>query len=701
MTILPVRLPFRLSRNRVDFTGETKQDAENDELIVRTFHCHGRNGSVMGGLHRILLLSLGTASLMAAYVAAPRTLLGQAEGVVFTDASDKIDFVHRSVEYGGNGLAGAAWFDYDNDGLLDLFLTNGKTQPSALFRNQGDGTFENIAASAGLEPDSGCSGVIAADFDNDGWKDLLLTGDGGILQGTAQAPLVLYRNLGDGTFEDVTISSGIDGPPTQLSASTADIDGDSYLDIFISASGSVGEDRNDRNKLFRNNGDFTFTDISASSGVDTNLGACTSLFSDYDHDGDQDLIVANCNDREFRPTPLELFRNNGDLTFTDVAVEAGLSRKGLWMGICGSDYDHDGDTDLFVTNLGNGHAFFENQGDGTFVDRTMDLGVLPYPFGWGCAFTDFDNDGYDDLFWTGSLVGICPPRAPAAPGSRCVPVGIIGPGAGNPGTLLFSDDGNGFASGAEVLPLDMSELYTSGVAHGDFDGNGFEDILIMTDRVPADLGNDARPGNPVLLQNAGNENGWVRLKLRGTVSNHDAVGARVVVFLDGGIQSKEVRAGSSMLSQHSQWLTFGLGAYTMVDSVHVTWPTGTTESYASVASRQTVDIVEGGGRVLPVAAESTGVPRFAAGVVTNYPNPFKTSTRIEYTLDEAGPIRISIVDVTGRNVRQVLNSRESAGRHVVTWNRLDDRGERVSAGVYLLVRSTARGRQGHMMIIVE
>ena len=319
---------------------------------------------------------------------------GQVQGVTFDDVSSKLNFVHRSIEFGGNGLAGAAWFDYDNDGLLDLFLTNGKTQSNALLRNLGGGTFEDVTAFAGIHADSGSAGVIAADFDNDGWKDLFLTGDGGILHGTAQTPVNFYRNLGDGTFEDVTASSGIEGPRTQLSASAGDIDGDSYLDIFIAASGSVAEDRNDDNRLFRNNGDFTFTDISESSGVKTNLGACTSLFSDYDHDGDFDLIVANCNDREFRPTPLELFRNNGDLTFTDVAVEGGLSRKGLWMGICGSDYDRDGDTDLFVTNIGNGHAFFENQGDGSYVDRTIDLGVLSYPFGWGCAFTDFDNDGF-------------------------------------------------------------------------------------------------------------------------------------------------------------------------------------------------------------------------------------------------------------------------------------------------------------------
>ncbi len=650
---------------------------------------------------RICSLALGVLSVLAGYLAVPSALLGQTKGVVFEDASDQLNFVHRGVEFGGNGLGGAAWFDYDNDGLLDLFLTNGKTQPNALFRNMGNDVFEDVTASAGLQADSGSAGVIAADFDNDGWKDLFLTGDGGILQGTAQTPVLFYRNLGNGTFEDVTDASGIVGPPTQLSASTADIDGDSYLDIFISASGSVAENRNDDNRLYRNNGDFTFTDISESSRVDTNLGACTSLFSDYDNDGKVDLIVANCNDRKIRPTPLELFRNNGDLTFTNVADEAGLFRKGLWMGICGSDYDRDGDTDLFVTNIGNGHAFFENQGDGTFLDRTIDLGVLPYPFGWGCAFTDFDNDGYDDLFWTGSLVGICPPRAPAAPGSRCAPVVMIGPGVGNPGTLLFSDDGIGFEATSDPLPIDMSELYTSGVAHGDFDGNGFEDILVMTDRVPGDLQNDARPGNPVLLKNVGNENGWVRLKLRGTSSNRDAVGARVMVFVGDEIQSREVYAGSSMLSQHSQWLTFGLGARSIVDSVHVIWPEGSTESYPAVASHQTADLVEGGGRVVPVAAESDGPAGFRENSASNYPNPFVSSTRIQYTLAEPGRVQISIVDVTGRTVRRLLNSRETAGRHIVTWDRLDDRGGRVSSGVYLLVRSTARDRRVQTMIVID
>lgn len=643
-----------------------------------------------------------TLLLLVACLFPPFEVCGQSVGVEFEDASEKLDFVHRGLEFGGNGLAGAAWFDYDNDGLLDLFLPNGKTQANALFRNLGDGSFQDVAASAGLEADSGSAGVIAADFDNDGWKDILLTGDGGLLQGTAQAPLLLYRNVGDGTFEDVTNSSGITGPRTQLSAAVADIDADSYLDIFIAGSGSIAENRNDPNGMYRNNGDFTFTDISESSGVNTSLGACAALFSDFDHDRDQDLIVANCNDRLARFTPLELFRNNGDLTFTDVAEEAGVSRKGLWMGICGSDYDRDGDTDLFVTNIGNGHAFFESQGDGSFVDRTLDVGILPYPFGWGCAFSDFDNDGYHDLFWTGSLVGICPPRAPAAPGSSCRTVSWVGEGIGNPGTLLFNDAGSGFSPReTAALPVNLEELFTSGVAHGDFDADGFEDVAVMTDRVPPQLGSPARSGRPILLRNQGNGNGWIRVKLVGSTSNRDGVGSRVIAFTGGEIQSKEVVAGSSMLSQNSQWLTFGLGSGSVVDSVHVTWPTGKTEAFSSVNNHETAVLIEGSGRAVTVGLSEIPSAHLPASSLSNYPNPLISSTRIEYSLEESTTVTISVVDVTGRMVRRLSDARESSGRHTLTWDRRDDRGGRVSAGVYGLILSTVGQRQTRALVVVE
>ncbi|MEE9129755.1 MAG: CRTAC1 family protein [Phycisphaerales bacterium] len=502
---------------------------------------------------------------------------GQDPPVLFEDVSGLIDFVHRSSEFEGDGLAGAAWFDYNNDGWLDLFLTNGKTQTNGLFRNNGDGTFDNVAAEAGVENGLGNSGVIAADFDNDGWQDLFLTGEGGSLYGSKQMPLKFYHNNGDGTFSDITEATGLVSPPTALDPAVADIDLDGDLDIFIGAPGSLFLQVNHKNELWLNNGDLTFTNISASSGVDTSLGACAASFLDYDTDGFPDLFIANCNDKNLAATPIELHRNNGDLTFTDLTQSAGTNVPGLWMGLSMADHDNDGDLDVFSTNTGllNGlwHALLRNNGDGSMTNIGVAAGVGVHRFAWGCSFTDFDNDSWADLFFTGALVGWN--------------FNIIGPGVGNQGTMLFNDGDGTFSNFTEHMPVNLENRYTSGVAYGDYDNDGFNDILVMVETIPGDL------GTPVLLHNLGNDNNWVKLRLTGTISNRDAIGARVLVTANGVTQAKEVFAGTSLLSTDSKVLSFGLGKAPMTDEITVIWPSGLVEQFANAKAGATVTLVEG------------------------------------------------------------------------------------------------------------
>ena len=230
----------------------------------------------------------------------------------------------RPCPQGGSGLVGVAFFDADRDGWLDLFVAGGRGRPNALFHNNGDGTFTDIAVEAGVANGLGNSGVVAADLDNDGFQDLFLTNDGGLVG----SPVKLYRNQGDLTFADITAGSGIIGPESNLSAAFADLDNDGFLDLFITAPGSLADKVQHANQLYHNNGDLTFTDISVSSGVNTALGACATFFSDYDRDGWIDLFVADCNDVNFARTPIELFRNNRDLTFTDMRLDAGLEEGG-------------------------------------------------------------------------------------------------------------------------------------------------------------------------------------------------------------------------------------------------------------------------------------------------------------------------------------------------------------------------------------
>ncbi len=516
-----------------------------------------------------------------------RVLLAASDPVTFS--AQELDFVHKSLEFQGDGGSGAAWFDYNNDGNLDLFLPNGRTQTSALYENQGDGTFQDVTVAAGLTSTSGGAAVVAGDIDNDGHVDLLITGDGGIVNNVPTS-FMLYRNQGNGTFTDITSASGIVEPLSSGSLALADIDNDGYLDVFITAFGSFATDIQHAGKLFHNNGDLTFTDITTASGVQADLGACVAGFSDYDSDGDVDLFVSNCNDLTPAPTPIQLFRNDGNLVFTDVTAAAGLATEpGFWMATSFADYDNDGDIDVFATNSGNApgphsgspHGLFQNQGNGTFVNVAAAAGVANWEFGWGASFDDLNNDGYADLFFTGSLPDF----------------GVIGPGIGNPGRLFFNDGAGGFTEASANLGIDQSNDYTTGVAYGDYNNDGFQDIVVVTEdwSVPA-------TGKPVLLTNQGSENHWLGVDLVGTTSNRDAVGARVTLtYGDTEIltQVKEIYAGTSFASMDSQSLRFGLGEHLNATTAQVDWPSGLVESFhVWQGIDQVVELVEGEGTLV-------------------------------------------------------------------------------------------------------
>lgn len=533
----------------------------------------------------------------------------------FDNVSFKIPFDHQAMQFEGDGLTGVVWFDYNRDGWDDLFLPNGKTQKNALFRNNRDGTFTNVAAAAGVEDESGGgTGAAAADIDNDGFQDLLVLGNGGISPPPSVGPpqLKLYRNKGDGTFEDITAASGLTGPKTQLSASFGDINNDGYLDVFMTGPGSFGpifgpsdadpnvpiditqtnpqgKNEQHRNQLWLNKGDNTFEDISLSSGVDTKFGSCVSMFTDYDNDGWIDLVVGDCNELSVYPTPIQLFRNKGNNTFENVSPTAGLSPVGYWMCMAPGDYDCDGDIDFFVTNFGkkaNGileeattlkfdhpHALYRNNGNGSYTNVAAEAKVGHFEFGWGGIMTDLNNDGYADIVFAGTLAD---PR-----------FGYVGPGFGNPGRLLVNKQDGTFADYSKSLNLDLSSTFASGIAHGDFDNDGFEDVLIATSALPKDLAAQPwqfDPSQPILLHNlgktSGNQNRWIKVRLEGTGdTNRDGVGARVTVAAGNLLQAKEVYAGASFASMNSSFLNFGMGCHAKTDVIKVRWPNGDEEVF--------------------------------------------------------------------------------------------------------------------------
>lgn len=512
-------------------------------------------------------------------------------GVTFSDISAAINFQNEAAE----GFVGTAWLDYDSDDDLDFLIVNNKGFLNGLFRNDGDNQFTNVTVEAGLIESTGNSGIAVGDIDNDGHPDIFMSGNGHFA-GPVQSPTHLYHNNGDGTFTDITASANVPGAETGLSAAMADINNDGYLDLFVTSPGHLGiafppgEQHNDR--LYLNNGDLTFTDITESAGVLGGLGSCAASFSDFNNDGWMDLFVAVCNSITVTPTPFHLYVNNGDNTFTDRATDAGIDRGGFWMSVALGDIDNDGDFDLFSTSSGpnnppfgvQSHVLYRNNGDGTFTDiAPPDLANSE--FGWGATFADFDNDGFVDLFFTGSLP----------------PLGIVGPGKGNPGRLFYNDGQGNLVQDSSGLGLDTSNDYSSGVAQADFDGNGFPDIAISTSKIlvinPGGPPSSLRTGAPVLLQNNGNNNHWLTVELKGTQSNSMGIGARIDLYSYGKKrmhQVREVRAGSSFVSTETPWPTFGLGRNRKA-VVKVSWPSGAVDWYpVHVETGKKVTLVEGG-----------------------------------------------------------------------------------------------------------
>lgn len=514
--------------------------------------------------------------------------------VEFAPTTDKLEFVRESFPNGGEGLAGSAWFDYNNDGWEDVYLTNGIGNKNALFKNE-RGRFVNVTDTAGVGHSGGTSGVVAADLNNDGFPDLFLTGEGGAMSGANQTPTVMYKNNGDGTFTAIdTDTAGIPGPKSAMMSTMGDIDNDGDLDIFVTAPSSLyTPDEYHMSKLYRNDGDFKFTDITEEAGVIARKAPCVAGFSDYDKDGDTDLFVGNCNDPVFGMQPIQLFRNEGNSKFTDQTDSAGLTNVlGFWMSLSFGDLDNDGDIDFFSGSAGNSmpmympHAIMINNGDGTFTDIGDEMGVANQRFSWGSALADFDNNGYNDLFFTGSLP--IPPFFNA-----------IGEW-GNPGLLFFNqkteESGIGMMASHGNLNKDLSAYYTSGVSAADYNNDGDVDFLVMTEKWFDENTQTQTDGKPIFYVNKGNNNRSTSITLKGVQSNRDAVGARVEVVTTKTRQTKEIYAGSGFLSSDSKRLTFGVDKIRFNQpllKVAITWPSGCKEEYLSVRFAKDMTFVEG------------------------------------------------------------------------------------------------------------
>ena len=510
---------------------------------------------------------------------------------------------HSLIDVNGQG---ACFLDYDGDGFLDIYLANGSSQSldragtpphDYLLRNQGDGTFADVTNRTGLGDTRWTSGCAVGDYDNDGDPDLYVTNYG---------PNKLYRN-DDGRFSDVTSQSGVGGPdwtPPKwtMGAAFADIDNDGDLDLFaanftqfdpatspppptekspcklkgvpIVCAPDYYEGQQDL--LFLNSGDGTFREAAQAAGLHQEKPGhgFAVVFSDYDDDGDQDLYVANDSGPNF------YYENDGEGAFNDISWESGgmVNEHGEpegSMGLTVGDYNNDARLDIFVTNfIEQSNTLYENDGDNMFIDQTTSLGLDPVGYnysGWGTKFLDFDNDGRLDLFITN---GHTDERLEAR---------YAGDTYAEPNYLLQNVDGKRFIDVSEAVGMRKVENRVGrGTAFADFDNDGDVDVLVIN--------KNAQP--TFLRNNGGNRRNWLAIRAQGVESNRDGIGAKLFVTTGDVRRVFEVRGSDSYLSSNDMRVHVGLGDAESAD-LEIRWPSGQRDLHKAATPGKFYLAVEG------------------------------------------------------------------------------------------------------------
>jgi len=528
--------------------------------------------------------------------------------IQFRDVTQRagVRFVHNNGAFGKKYLPetmgpGVAFIDYDNDGWPDIFLVNGMDWPGheqkhatpKLYHNNHDGTFTDVTHKAGLDVELFGMGVAVGDYDNDGYDDLFVTTYG---------QSHLFHNNGNGTFTDVTQKAGLLGPKEfSTSAAWVDYDKDGHLDLVVanyvqwtpetdlyctldgkSKSYCTPESyKGTAVRLWHNRGNGTFEDVTQQAG----LGDATSktlgiAVLDYDNDGWPDLLFSN------DTQPNKLYRNNGNGAFTEKAVVAGVafSEDGVaraGMGVDAADYDHSGYTSVLITNFSNQMlSLYHNEGKGLFVDEAprSEIGRASLlTLGFGCFFFDYDLDGWPDVLVANGHIDADIQRVQANVKYAMPP-------------HLFRNMGKGkFEEVTKSLgPAFGSPRVGRGAAYADTNNDGRLDLLLSTN------------GGPVYLfrneaQRATAANRSLRIKLVGTKSNRDGLGATVRLTAGGETQTEMLRSGSSYLSASELVLTFGLGQHDKADTIEIRWPSGQTDRFSGLAAGATVSVTEGKG----------------------------------------------------------------------------------------------------------
>jgi len=562
------------------------------------------NEDTMKGLTALAAFVLAVAAALAGGSSSD-----PASAVTFRDITLQagIRFVHNNGAFGKKFLPetlgpGVAFIDYDNDGWPDIFLVNGMDWPGhvqkhttpKLYHNNHDGTFTDVTHKAGLDVEMYGMGVAVGDYDNDGFDDLFVT---------ALGQNRLFHNNGNGTFTDVTQKAGLSGP-RELSTSAAwvDYDKDGHLDLVVgnyvqwtqetdlyctldgkSKSYCTPESyKGTSARLWHNRGDGTFEDVTQKAGLaDPTSKTMGIAVLDYDNDGWPDLLFSN------DTQPNKLYHNNGNGTFSEKGVIAGIafSEDGVaraGMGVDAADYDHSGYPSVMITNFSNQMlSLYHNEGKGLFVDEAPQSAIgraTLLTLGFGCFFFDYDLDGWPDIFIANGHIDPEIQRVQANVKYAMPPHLFRNLGKGK-----FEEVTN--SMGAAFIAPRVGR----GAAYADLNNDGRLDLLLSTNGGPAYLfRNEA--------QVAGTANRSVRLKLIGTKSDRDGIGAVVRLSSGGDSQTQMLRSGSSYLSSSELILTFGLAQRDKADAIEIRWPSGQVDHLSAVAAGQTITVTEGKGQ---------------------------------------------------------------------------------------------------------
>ena len=559
---------------------------------------------------------------------------------VLTEVAQFVGVEHHAVmcDFEMPAQGGVAWFDYNNDGWYDLYLTGGRSA-DALFENNGDGTFSDKSTEAGIDivQNVFTDGVTTGDFNRDGWNDVFVT--------TWRTSYnFLFVNNGDGTFSEQLSWVGMQDTANSVSATFGDLNMDGWLDLYVcntsrffevSTTGGTPSIDSEANFYYQNNGDGTFVSNARGLEIDDTLGCGLGvIITDFDNDNDPDLFVAN--DFGVFPgnTPNRMFRNDSpSQPFVEVSTDIGLNTSMYAMGVARADVNSDGVFDYYVSNILNDKMMVSSLSgyEDELVDRGMkndsvwlqNLSELRWNYGWGAGFFDIDNDMDEDLM--------------VANGS--LRYGYPWPGLDS--NRLFVNDGNGYFTDLSY-EVGVADTYVSrALAYCDYDLDGDLDVFVgITDSINGVT-------NSFLYRNDSPQLNWLQVKATGVQNNTNGIGAKVVVYINGQSQMREIGGESSFNSQHWQVAHFGLGTNQIVDTLQVIWYGGGVDRYYALSSNQFIEVIEGQGLITGISEENE------LGILV-YPNPFANELIVEGVSIQT----VELFDVQG-NLVSIVSERNA------------------------------------------